>query len=456
MRAFVKFVACAIGSAWLAGCSALETQYFREGIGTDLYRSDLPERTQLLGVYINYICLQAGLTADGQACNSLGLGTSAWTQFVQAGMNDIDQRCDAYLAWLDNRKRSQTPVLNQLAAMSAASAAILKAADAGPKSISLVGIAFGLAADTFTNIQSRLLFDIDHSTVQTVVLGHQQEFRASILKTVVDNEPAAIYLLRGYLRICMPFSIEMSINNTISVYHRAGAGALTNMPLLNRVPATAQTHALGALVRSIPPEGARGPLPGVGRNPPVPKGGEKTAELPISGAKNNGVEDRMPQGQLGIIQENLCVAATLRFDSDTRTAIQQAKIGARQSGQAVAAEPPFNNIASEIKSRSEVQTFLDARSCRKDSSGADRAYITAFEKFRFANRAAINDLQRLLNTCDRSLSVKDSESFDRPTRAAILAVKTKAPNAEKAKFADLNSGTLDDKSYEYINKTCIP
>jgi hypothetical protein len=37
-----------------------------------------------------------------------------------------------------------------------------------------------------------------------------------------------------------------------------------------------------------------------------------------------------------------------------------------------------------------------------------------------------------------------------------LAVKTKAPNAEKAKFADLNSGTLDDKSYEYINKTCTP
>jgi hypothetical protein len=151
-------------------------------------------------------------------------------------MNDVDQRCDAYLAWLDEKKRSREPILKQLAAMGAATAGILQAVDSGPKSLALAGIAFGLAAETFTNINSRLLQEVDHTTVQTTVLNNQQIYRDKVLGEIVDNRPAAIYLLRGYLRICMPFSIEMDINNTVTVFHRSGAGALTRDPMLTRAP----------------------------------------------------------------------------------------------------------------------------------------------------------------------------------------------------------------------------
>src|SRR5262249_13073489 len=106
----------------------------------------------------------------------------------------------------------------------------------------------------------------------------------------------------------------------------------------------------------------------------------------------------------------------------------------------------------EIMLRSEFQIFLDARDCSKDFSGVTRAYLTAFEKFRFADRAAINDLRHLLNACGNSL--KESESFDQPMRDAIATIKAKAPVSERASFGDTNSGRLNDKSYEHISRTC--
>jgi hypothetical protein len=53
-----------------------------------------------------------------------------------------------------------------------------------------------------------------------------------------------VYLIRNYLRICMPFSIEMSINNTVTLFQRGGADALREKPLLTRTaPATSTTSA---------------------------------------------------------------------------------------------------------------------------------------------------------------------------------------------------------------------
>jgi hypothetical protein len=80
--------------------------------------------------------------------------------------------------------------------------------------------------------------------VQSVVRDNRTQFRANNLSLVIDNRPAAIYVLRNYLSICMPSSIEMSINNTINVYHRGGPEALRNTPVgLRSAPATSSTSA---------------------------------------------------------------------------------------------------------------------------------------------------------------------------------------------------------------------
>lgn len=204
----------------LASCNVLEGQFFREGIGSELYGgSETVTATEYQDVYLGLICRQAGLpsiiNADGTAyCDQ----SADWGLVVQAGMNDIDRRCDAYLAWLDDKRRSNEPLLKELAAISASTLGILDATSAGVKAITITGIAFGLAANTFTNINSRLLA-LEQSTVRALVLDTQQQFRQNNKGIRIDNRPMAIYYLRNYLRICLPFSIETSVNNTVTVFH---------------------------------------------------------------------------------------------------------------------------------------------------------------------------------------------------------------------------------------------
>ena len=249
MRGKWAIFAC-LGVALLAGaCDPMrDMRYMREGIGTDLYWDGLANTTELQNTYLSYICAQAispaARSGDAAACGFLSLAPREWGLLVQAGMNDIDLRCDSYLAWLHDKRASREPFLKQLAAMGGATAGILKATDQSALSIALAGIAFGLAADTFTNIDMRLLNGVDYTTVQSVVRGNRSIFRGNNLSVVIDNRPAAIYVLRSYLTLCMPSSIEMSINNTINVFQRGGAEALREPAISLRMPvATSGTSA---------------------------------------------------------------------------------------------------------------------------------------------------------------------------------------------------------------------
>jgi hypothetical protein len=253
MRAGIV-ASCVALALMVSGCDSLDSRYQRYGIGTDLYWDGLPAATQLQDTYLAYICAQAisptARSADAAICDGLTLGSRDWGLLVQAGMNDIDLRCDGYLAWLHDKRASREPILKQLAALGGATAAILRATDVGATPIALAGIAFGLAAETFTNIDLRLLNGVDYTTVQSVVRGNRTQFRASNLSLVIDNRPAAIYVLRNYLSICLPSSIEMSINNTVNIYHRGGPEALRSEQVGLRTPVA--TGATSAAVRGAP------------------------------------------------------------------------------------------------------------------------------------------------------------------------------------------------------------
>src|SRR3954447_7985399 len=101
------------GCVWLAmlvsGCDTTDSRYFRYGIGTDLYSTDIVETTQFQDIYLTELCRQAlpllSNSLDSQCLNAV-LRPSDWNLLVQAGLNDIDRRCDGYLAWLDDRRRT--------------------------------------------------------------------------------------------------------------------------------------------------------------------------------------------------------------------------------------------------------------------------------------------------------------------------------------------------------------
>jgi hypothetical protein len=162
-------------------------------------------------------------------------------------------------------------------------------------------------------------------------------------------------------------------------------------------------------------------------------------------------ERNMPKSIGGSIQSNLCVTPSTSFDDATRDAIQQAKLGANQSGPA---ERPFNNTKNQIASAAEAQIFRGSRPCNLDMSGVDRGYRTAFEKFTFAGEAGVASLQQLLALCDPNLKDKFTGKFDGLTRAAIKVAKTKVNPTRKAGLTDLDTDTLNDKSYNAISLTC--
>jgi hypothetical protein len=265
-REFVREMwECAMRAGVVASCFALallvggcdparDFRYTREGIGTDLYWDGLPAATQLQDVYLANMCAQAisptARSLDPLSCDGLNLASRDWGLLVQAGMNDIDLRCDSYLSWLHDKKSSREPILKELAVLGGAAAAILRATDVGATPIALTAIAFGIAAESFTNYDLRILNGVDYTTVQSVVRGNRTQFRANNLSLVIDNRPAAIYVLRNYLSICLPASIEMSINNTVNVYHRGGPEALRTEQVGLRTPVA--TGATSATVRGAP------------------------------------------------------------------------------------------------------------------------------------------------------------------------------------------------------------
>lgn len=239
MRLVVTWAACIATALFAAGCDLNSGQ----GVGTRLYPGDVAAQTDLQNAYVGEICQQAGLPPsvyDGvTSCGPNPYDAATWWLFVQAGMNDIDQRCDAYLAWLDEAQRSREPVLNELALASATAQTIMRSTGVGANPITIAGAAFGLAAGTFTNVQSRLILTMPHSTVQAVVLSRQKAYRDQLIGTATSkavaivSRPNALYALRSYLRLCMPMTIETEINNTIATFERNGADGLEKDSLIS-------------------------------------------------------------------------------------------------------------------------------------------------------------------------------------------------------------------------------
>jgi hypothetical protein len=238
MRTIVRLVVCVCVVAITAACDpVLERRYMNEGAGVDLYQTDRVAQADLLQQYITFICAQAGSDCG-----------SNWATFVQAGMNDIDQRCDGFLAWLDAKRRDREPALAEIAAIGGAAHNIMTVTGSDPTALNVLSTAFALASATYANWNSRLLIAANQSTVQEVVYNSQGDFRKKILTYPIPDQPTAIYLLRNYLRLCMPSTIEARINVSTTLVERG-------------LPSSAQGNTVvKSLTRTSPAVAARGPV----------------------------------------------------------------------------------------------------------------------------------------------------------------------------------------------------
>jgi peptidoglycan hydrolase-like protein with peptidoglycan-binding domain len=137
------------------------------------------------------------------------------------------------------------------------------------------------------------------------------------------------------------------------------------------------------------------------------------------------------------------------FGAETREAIRQAKTAANASRVAKQAPPLFKSVNNQIDTEKESQIFLAVQQCELDRSGTDRAYATAFEKFRFADENAIKELQKTLAKCAPNANVTQTGIFDKATREGISA----ATGMKGSTVAKTNK--LNETSYEWVSGVCI-
>ncbi|MCW8060115.1 hypothetical protein [Agrobacterium tumefaciens] len=186
-------------------------------VGPDLYSAKSVNNTRLLDSYVSNICRQAGLTKDG-VC-TIG-STTDWKTFVDMGLYDIDERCDTFLDRLYYKDKTYDPILTQISDTRSFTGAVLDATKSTKMAISIVAAAFSLAESSFRNTRGSLLEALDPTTVKSIVFRRQQQIKKEIYGTQISSKPQALHALRAYLRVCMPFTIEMEANALITTLQR--------------------------------------------------------------------------------------------------------------------------------------------------------------------------------------------------------------------------------------------
>jgi hypothetical protein len=344
-----------------SGCDPNDRMYFRGGVGTELYTADAALATDLQNAYLENLCRQSlpFVGAGVPSCSQQELAPTAWPLIVQAGMNDIDQRCDAYLSWLDQKKREQGAILAEIGAIRVAVDALTNPAIStgiSPIALAAVAAAFGLATSTLGNVNS-LLIQVDHTTVQSVVFMNRRTFREDIRTLAIVNKPTVVHALRSYLQICMPMTIAANINSTVTVYQNTGPG----VPIRPMVSTPVGPPMAPVVVTAPPPRRAERAV--VVTPPPkqVAVGTQGPIETVVLGL------DRAKR-----LQRAMCVADT----GDIGSAVSRAAL---VDFKAALYFPTKNNAISAAVIQDEDQLGEIEKAMRRVTSCADRKLAGPFE-----------------------------------------------------------------------------
>lgn len=215
----------------VSACTEPVARNYANAIGPDLYASSTVKNTRLLEVYSSHLCYQASLPITkpknyaNYVCKFEDFKSPHWNSYVQMGVYDIDRRCDAFLESLYYKEKSRGPILRQITNTSAVTREILNIAAVSNSSIRIVAAAFDFASNSFSNVRNGLLEALDQTTVKSIVYGRQKKLKEEIAGATFTSKPQAFNALRAYLRVCMPFTIEMEANAVLTTVQRNGGNA---------------------------------------------------------------------------------------------------------------------------------------------------------------------------------------------------------------------------------------
>jgi hypothetical protein len=202
----------------ISGCAAYKrSDLAATGPGTDFNSDDVAtfrkSQDSLLAELVQAAKPPKDLTnptATGAAVTVPGTSVT-WDQVIRAGMDYADGRCEAYLHALYRLDRDRKTAVSQTGLIGSATAGVQAAAKAAAKEVAIVAILFGLTSSTIENIASNLLYELEPSSVRTLVKALQSQYRERLSPGYADR-PGAMTALRSYAVLCTPANIEAEVN----------------------------------------------------------------------------------------------------------------------------------------------------------------------------------------------------------------------------------------------------
>lgn len=134
-----------------------------------------------------------------------------WDLIIAAGTDYADRQCEEYLHALFRLDRDRRTSVAQVGLFGTAVAGLMAAAQTAGKTVAGTAVLFGLTSASIENLSSNLLFDLDPSSVRTLVNSLHEKYR-QVLGRGYKDRPAAMRAIRQYATICVPANIEAEVN----------------------------------------------------------------------------------------------------------------------------------------------------------------------------------------------------------------------------------------------------
>jgi hypothetical protein len=188
----------------LTGCATYRnTSQVQDGPGLEFKAADLKDFRENQNSVLEELGTLAGADKSPKP--------EQWSDVILAGMDYADSKCEAYMHALFRLNRDKKTVISQTGLLGTATAGLMGAAKSAAEDVAAVAVLFGLTSSTVDNLTSNLLYELDPSSVRTLVKELQSKFRGG-LPTDYSSRPAAMRVIRAYAMLCVPANIEAEVN----------------------------------------------------------------------------------------------------------------------------------------------------------------------------------------------------------------------------------------------------
>ena len=167
-----------------------------------------------------------------------------------AGFNFVDEQCDAYLHELFVLDKGRDRWKAGLQAADKMSNAVLATVTVTKTTMAIVAQSFGLSSQWLDIATDSYLYKTNPGTILHVVAELQRSYRDSTEKNkhLLISQPAIYSQIRGYLRLCMPPTIESKIENALAKATGVSGSRSTGDGVQDRSEGQGTAQATGLIV----------------------------------------------------------------------------------------------------------------------------------------------------------------------------------------------------------------